>query len=212
MRGPARVSWALCALGLPLCPGCGLLCTVVAPIFEHGYGRAIYTFRSYHLEEEDVIEVVRQELEAAGYQGIQVAPDCPAWRADKRVLLEGLSEARTEVLVGETVVSALDVCVPAQGFGMEIVTWDDDARVTLKGGPHFGSSIESATQDTAWYLRGQISSSMVVGVPTVGLLYDPLPSDTGAYEGEEAYEHSRDQIRMQAQDLIAWMEDRRKGG
>jgi hypothetical protein len=199
--------------------GCGLFWPILAPIFEHGYGSGVFgcvvVAPPAFLSEEDAIEIVRSELQAAGYDGVLTGEDCAAFSVDKLAMKEACGPADWEVLDGAFISDRFDLCDPEAGFSLEVVTRSDHDRVIEDAMQMMWCSVSSISiRNMADYL----SLQAVAGARTryVGVFYDPVGResydyywDTGGEDtGLSAYEQADRDLRAQVQDFVGWLEER----
>lgn len=209
---PTRTAWIAAGGGVAvsgaLLPGCNLLWPLVAPVFEHGDGRASFGCKAVSApafpSEQDALEILREELEAAGW-GTLEREGCA------EALIEPVVERQvcggavgTTVLDGVAVRERLDACIPDEGLAVEFVSLDDHRGLTTEI-PLVACSVSSAdVLGTAHRVDAQLASSSLPGTHLVGVLYDPISEelDTGWTEEDPAVADFRAQVR----DLVAWLE------
>lgn len=194
-------------LSATLLPGCGLLWTLVAPVFHHGEGWVAFGCKAgywpAYISADEAIEAVRDELLAAGFKGIETGDKCPSYSADR--LRFGMNS--WEVLKGVKVSDHMDVCVPDENFAIEVVTKVDQKNFTTFP-PIVTSVSETDYTITADYLVAQLSTGLSPCPRWAGVLYDPLHVDTGWDSGmgrDLIREESLEMLRMQVRDFLAWL-------
>lgn len=204
------------ALSASALAGCALLWPLLAPIFEHGGGGASFGCMAVvppvFMSEEEAVEIVRQELEDAGYDGVETGDACTTFPIDKLHRRDFCGDIRDwEVLAGMAVTERFDLCDREAGFSLEIVTLPDHDKI-----------VEEAlfTSCSVWSLSlrdlaDHVALQAVGGARSryVALFYDPVGHetpewwDTGEDTGPSAEEYAAEELRAQVRDFVAWLRD-----
>ena len=203
---------------------CDALLPIVAPIFEHGAGQSalgcVVVSPPAYLTEEEALEVLHEELLAAGYDP-SGGEACASYAVDQLRVSAWTGDG--EILEGAAVHDRFDACDRSAGLALEVVTREDHARYEVVNG--FGMStvrfedIKAMAQHVALQVAG--------GAPPgyYGIAYDPREPGGGAEleeldadweEGrswQQEYESSarcRLLLRRQLRDILDWIEGRQR--
>jgi hypothetical protein len=203
------------ALSASALAGCGLLWPLLAPIFEHGGGRAsfgcVVVSPPAFMSEEDAADIVREELELAGFTSVQTGADCATFPVTKLRHRDSCSELTDwEVLEGLVVTDRFDVCDREAGFTLEIVSREDWDRV-LEEAPFHACSVWGLSLRE---LADHVAIQAVAGARSryVAVLYDPVAYDQSYWwdtgdTGLSAEEAGARDLRAQVQDFVAWLQE-----
>jgi hypothetical protein len=202
LRTIAGVGGASAVLG-----GCAVFWPLLAPIFEHGWGGVAYgcivVSPPVFLSEEDVADLVREELIAAGYGAVEIGPDCPAFAITRVRHKDNCMMADWEVQGGLVVTDHFDLCDRDASFSLEVVTNNDYERIVDEA----GISMCSVHGYSIRALADHVALEAVAGARTryVGIFYAPTQGEDQD-SGEGAEDRALEALRAQVQDFVVWLE------
>jgi hypothetical protein len=191
----------------------------VAPIFEHGNGvgsfGCVAVAPPVFLSEEEALEMVRAAIAAAGLDGFRGNVEHPQISIS-RLGFTSSCDSNTVLLAGGDTPLVSDLYRAESDLGIDFVSRDDFDRYAVIVEENC-SVISYDLLAVAEHLRSQVAKKGD-GI-AYGVLYDPVTYAECMVDGgycfdensvnqaqELARQTSREQLRQQVQDLIAWFE------
>jgi hypothetical protein len=208
--------------------------TIVAPLFKHGDGRGatgcVVHSPPVFLSEEEAMQIIREELAKIGVR-LAKGDEMKGVRIPARSLdYEKVKKGDGEETYKWKIVEFSDITKPLKLSGIDpakkiAVEFISEERYSKLGGPLSGSTAQPYNfRETAKYVAAQVKKQSKEAV-YLAILYDPavcldmeavhkryeeIGADAAWKEAEKASkEKARKLLRQQAQDLAAWLKEKK---
>ena len=193
---------------------------VVAPIFEHGEGRGaigcVVVSPPVFLSEEEALTVIREELARHGVH-----------LAESKVVVEGVATAKQRQVWGEDANGDIKIDlveVPGSSKPLRIDGVDRKRHVAVEfvsaereyfelGGPESQASVQDFDTKRVAATLAETIQSQARDPFYVGVLYDPIVTDSSREGGPAEWkarearlrEEARALLKAQVSDFVAWL-------